>query len=63
MIYSSKRYDEEVGSRCRVYFNDNDLFAVEHSDEYNSCTIPLEKDELPDLIQTYNSGTSLSPIP
>ena len=60
MIYSSKRYDEEVGSRCRVYFNDNDLFAVEHSDEYNSCTIPLEKDELPDLIQTYNSGTSLS---
>ena len=60
MIYSSKRQSEKEGSRCRVYFNDNDLFAVEHSDEYNSCTIPLEKDELPDLIQTYNSGTSLT---
>ena len=60
MIYSSKRYGEEEGSRCRVYFNDNDLFAVEHSDEYNSCTIPLDKDELPELIQKYKSGTSLS---
>mgnify|MGYP003119763020 FL=1 len=60
MIYSSKRYREEEGSRCRVYFNDNDLFAVEHSDEYNSCTIPLDKDELPELIQKYKSGTSLS---
>ena len=60
MVYSSKRYNEEEGSRCRVYFNDNDLFAVEHSDEYNSCTIPLDKDELPELIQRYGSGTSLS---
>ena len=55
LIYSSKRYNEEEGSRCRVYFNDNDLFAVEHSDEYNSCTIPLELNELPALIKKYNS--------
>jgi len=60
MVYSSKRYNEEEGSRCKVYFNDNDLFAVEHSDQYNSCTVPLEKDELPDLIRTHGSGTSLS---
>ena len=60
MVYSSKRHDEEEGSRCRVYFNDNDHFAVQYSEEHNSCTIPLEKDELPELIQQYNSGTSLT---
>ena len=60
MVYSSKRHDEEEGSRCRVYFNDNDHFAVQHSEEHNSCTIPLEKDELPKLIQQYGSGTSLT---
>jgi len=60
MIYSSKRYNEDEGSRCRVYFNDNDLFAVEHSDEYNSCRIPLETSELPLLIQKYKRGTSLT---
>ena len=60
MIYSSKRYDEDAGSRCRIYFNDNDLFAVEHSDDYNSCTIPLDLNELPALIQTHKSGTSLT---
>ena len=60
MIYSSKRYNEEEGSRCRVYFNDNDLFAVQYSEEHNSCTIPLEKDELPALIQKHGRGTSLT---
>ena len=60
MIYSSKRYGEDEGSRCRVYFNDNDLFAVQYSEEDNSCTIPLEKDELPDLIQEHGNGTSLT---
>ena len=60
MIYTSKRYNENEGSRCRVYFNDNDLFAVEHSDEYNSCTLPLELNELPALIKKYNTGTSLT---
>ena len=60
MIYSSKRAGEEGGSRCRVYFNDNDLFAVEHSDDYNSCTIPLDLNELPTLIQTHKHGTSLT---
>ena len=60
MIYTSKRYNEDEGSRCRVYFNDNDLFAVEHSDEYKSCTIPLDLDELPALIKKYKRGTSLT---
>ena len=60
MIYSSKRSGEDSGSRCRVYFNDNDLFAVEHSDDYNSCTIPLDLNELPTLIQTHKHGTSLT---
>ena len=60
MIYSSKRSNEDFGSRCRVYFNDNDLFAVEHSDLYNSCTIPLDLTELPALIQEHKHGTSLT---
>ena len=60
LIYSSKRHNEDEGSRCRVYFNDNDLFAVEHSDEYNSCTIPLHSSDLPSLIQKYKQGTSLT---
>ena len=60
MIYSSKRSNEDLGSRCRVYFNDNDLFAVEHSDVYNSCTIPLDLNELPALIQEHKHGTSLT---
>jgi len=60
LIYSSKRYNEDEGSRCRVYFNDNDLFAVEHSDEYNSCTIPMHLSDLPSLIQKYKQGTSLT---
>jgi hypothetical protein len=60
LIYSSKRYNEDKGSRCRIYFNDNDLFAVEHSGEYNSCRIPLEINELPELIQESKKGTSLT---
>jgi len=60
LIYSSKRYNEDEGNRCRVYFNNNDLFAVEHSDEYNSCTIPMHLSDLPSLIQKYKKGTSLT---
>ena len=60
LIYTSKRYNEEEGSRCRVAFDENDLFTVEHSDEYNTCTIPLELNELPPLIQKYKRGTSLT---
>jgi len=60
LIYSSKRYNEDEGNRCRVYFNDNDLFAVEHSNEYNSCTIPMHLSDLSSLIQKYKQGTSLT---
>ena len=60
MIYTSKRYNENDGSRCKIAFDANDRFTVEYSDEYNSCTLPLELSELPRLIQKYKRGTSLT---
>lgn len=59
LIYTSKHKDEDVGSRCRVYFDETDLFGVEHSDPHNSCTIPVDLEDLPELIKRYGHGTSL----
>tara|TARA_Y100000033_G_scaffold9225_1_gene8384 strand:+ start:1107 stop:2963 length:1857 start_codon:yes stop_codon:yes gene_type:complete len=59
LIYTSKRYNEDIGSRCRVYFDETDLFGVQHSDEHNSCTIPVELESLPKLIRDSGHGTSL----
>tara|TARA_Y100000401_G_C8318697_1_gene224015 strand:- start:101 stop:1948 length:1848 start_codon:yes stop_codon:yes gene_type:complete len=59
MIYTSKRYNEDIGSRCRVYFDETDRVGVQHSDEHNSCTVPVEKEDLPSLIKKYDHGTSL----
>jgi hypothetical protein len=59
LIYTSKRYNEEVGSRCRVYFDETDVFGVEHSDEHNSCTIPVDESDLPKIIRNAGHGTSL----
>jgi|TARA_Y100000310_G_C20632116_1_gene789202 hypothetical protein len=60
MIYSSKHYSEDEGSRCRVYFNPEDNYAVKHYPEYNSCSVPLDLEELHPLIKEHKQGTAVT---
>lgn len=60
VLYSSLRYNEDEGSRCQNYLNEDGKYAVKHDDEWDSCRIPLDYDEMNPLIQKYGHGTQVT---
>jgi len=60
IIYTSKHVSEDIGSRCRVYFNEEDCYAIKHYPQYNSCTVPIDLEDLNELFKEYNQGTTVT---
>ena len=60
IIYTSKHVSEDIGSRCRVYFNEEDCYAIKYYPEYNSCTVPIDPEDLSKLFKEYNQGTTVT---
>ena len=60
IINSSLHHEENEGSRCQVYYNSENCYAVKYDEEENSCRISLDYDEMNPLIQKYGHGTSVT---
>ena len=60
MIWISKRYNEEEGSMCRAFKDSTGSYVTEFQNDFNSYRVPVDIDNLPDLIRAHKQGTSLT---